>query len=211
LNKYLILSFLILVGCADDVMSSETEIPRDPICGNLILEDGEQCDENSESCEECVIVDRKIFLHEYPQPIISLTGGECSHAAWINNLSRGIIWENWLSTEETDIRDIIFSPYVYKLLDGTIIANDSADLIDGNIQNPINLTEYGNIISNALVWTGTNEFGQFTGNDCLNWNFDVPELNGTVGNSSLTGSQWTNYRNESCNQEFRIYCVESDY
>ena len=39
----------------------------------------------------------------------------------------------------------------YRLVDGTTIANDWADLVDGSIQNPINLDEYGNAA--PVLWS----------------------------------------------------------
>ena len=47
----------------------------------------------------------------------------------------------------------------YKLVDGTIIANNWNDLIDGTIQNPIDKDESGNQVSNGEVWTNTRSNG----------------------------------------------------
>ncbi len=71
----------------------------------------------------------------------------------------------WLSTGTKDAKDRLpFNPDGWVLPDGTTkIADDLADLIDGNIQNVINQTEFGIVIgANEITWTGTTKFGLAT-------------------------------------------------
>jgi len=99
-----------------------------------------------------------------------------------------------------------FSPYV--LPDGTIIANDWADLTDGSIQNPINLTADGlTTITNGSVWTGTLADGTAaptTSETCIEWT----ALGGTgmSGNPTQTTSDWTNTNTIVCSGFLRLYC-----
>lgn len=208
MNKYLTLSFLLLIGCQSDIMvSTETDLDIS-ICGNEIIEEKEECDEISESCENCIIIDRKIFVSDYESDGGLITF-KCQLDAEYNGLYRGLLWYPWISTSEENIIDVLNSKYPYKLIDGTLIANNLDDLIDGKIENPINLDQYGTLISNANVWTGTNEFGKHSGDSCLNWAFNNESTFGTYGNTSLIGKQWTNYQKTNCNKELRVYCIEN--
>ena len=58
----------------------------------------------------------------------------------------------------------------YYLIDGTLLANDWADLTDGDIQNPINMDENGDIVpASARAWTATSSEGSAQVNDCGYW------------------------------------------
>src|SRR5262249_22982238 len=60
-----------------------------------------------------------------------------------------------------------------------------ADLWDGALLSPISLTEFGNAVSNAFVWTGSSPTGTA----------QVP-LGGagaTLGNTSFNNSFWVTY------------------
>ena len=56
----------------------------------------------------------------------------------------------------------------YELLDGTVIADDKADLTDGFLKAPIGLNEFGSPWE-ANVWTGTQPDGTDAGENCSNW------------------------------------------
>ena len=47
----------------------------------------------------------------------------------------------------------------YALLDGTIIANNYADLTDGTLQHWIDMDENGTPVTGSKIWTGTLEDG----------------------------------------------------
>ena len=58
----------------------------------------------------------------------------------------------------------------YKRVDGTTVAGDWADLVDGSLAAPIQVTEGGIEVGRGeLVWTGTAASGVPEGNDCLGW------------------------------------------
>ena len=63
----------------------------------------------------------------------------------------------WLSTSTTDARDRI-DDASYIRVDGTPIANNLADLIDGSLQNAVLLDETGTTMA-VRVWTGTLALG----------------------------------------------------
>jgi PKD repeat protein len=125
----------------------------------------------------------------------------------------GGTWTAWLSDSTIDARDRIPDGR-YELLDGTVIAEDKADLTDGRLNAPINLSDEGQIIDRP-IWTGTNADGTREGDDpedfCGDWTSPSdPNANNTVitGVSSkfLTG-QWTNQAIRNCfDAPFTIYC-----
>lgn len=203
-----LLLLLTLVSCADDVSGTDSSI-SESICGNNITEKNEECDGEIE-CEDNCIYNRYIFVSTYEQTGLFLDDLWCAHNADLRGFDRELRWIVWRSTSEENIKDIIFqSPNKYLRLDGEIIANNFQDLINGNIQNPININQYGENVQNELVWTGTNEFGNYTGSSCLNWNTDSEAVAGTYGNTSFISKQWTNYGTEICSNKYRFYCIES--
>jgi len=125
----------------------------------------------------------------------------------------------WLSTGDslTRARDRIENaPAPYRLVDGTRVALQWSDLVDGTLENPINLDESGNLVEVANgVWTGTagDGTGVSGGNNavrCGQWTSNSSGNSGRVGTSTATASQWTNSgSNVTCDQPRRLYCVES--
>ena len=52
----------------------------------------------------------------------------------------------------------------YVTTTGELIANNWADLTDGELIAPVNITADGSANNNALVWTGTTPAGEGVGN-----------------------------------------------
>ena len=114
----------------------------------------------------------------------------------------------------------------YRLVDGTTIANDWADLVDGSIQNPINLDEYGNAAPSSMVFTFTmtdgtaGVFQSATSNcygddcHCNNWTNSngqgSPTPGSAVGQTTQTNDDWTDYSYyNGCGSTGQpIYCFE---
>jgi hypothetical protein len=107
--------------------------------------------------------------------------------------SLGTTWAAIGSTSTVDARDNtgtnpIATGVPIFLLDGVSkLADDNADLWDGTIDTPLNVSEAGNVIGGVTVWTGTAVNG--TRSLAVNAN----ELGATAiaaGSNSATGSQW---------------------
>lgn len=120
----------------------------------------------------------------------------------------------WLSDSSSSpaIRFNNPSNLSYQLVDGTIaIANDFADLTNGNIQNPINVDENGaptlGIVPTA-VWTGTNSAGNLISPNCGGW-FDG-DGSGSVGSTDFLSGQWTDNGSQSCMLTARLYCFQQE-
>jgi len=97
-------------------------------------------------------------------------------------------------------------PYV--LVDGVKIADDWADLIDGNLNASIMVDEDGNALGGLnRVWTNVTTAGADEGgNDCTNWT----SVGGSAryGWTGHLGDLWTDSLTESCNTPKRLYCFE---
>lgn len=119
---------------------------------------------------------------------------KCQSASNKNTSLKNSLWRAWISDSTVNAKDRI-SDGKYTLINGTVIANNKTDLLDGSLVTPINLTEDNkspSIYNNEnfpYVWTGTDLSGNKTINTCAGW--DKPETaNGTVGIIG-TGRDWT--------------------
>lgn len=146
-------------------------------------------------------------------------------AANINTLTlrSGYIFKAWLSDNSTNAKDNIHSTLdlPYRLLDGTLIANNMADLTDGTIyttdliRSKINLTELKSTIGDDYVWTKTLVNGTKVtawDRDCLNWTTSASSSTDSTGDTGKTDyvmRYWT-YSQVSilCSNQARLYCFE---
>jgi len=101
----------------------------------------------------------------------------------------------------------------YSLVDGTKIADDWADLIDGTLDAPINKNENGVTIASGEVWTGTNSDGTGAGNPmsgsltCSGWNGGSPI--GTIGDLASSAVAWSSLGSGlGCAIARHLYCFE---
>jgi hypothetical protein len=130
-------------------------------------------------------------------------------------------WTAWLSTSSkdgvpgVDAIDRILDGR-YELVDGTVIADDMADLTDGELNAPINLNEFGSK-ENDDTWTGTRPDGTDTGTNCSNWTSSGGEGGCTEGapdcgvygsGEHTTNSTWTQFNNVGvkCTEDSSLYC-----
>jgi len=114
----------------------------------------------------------------------------------------------WLSTIDTPVSDrFVRSDVPYVRVDGTRIADDWADLTDGQIQAIINLDATATA-QGGDVWTGTLSSGlSYTTSDCAGF------TDGTIGTTGLCGTtqsinNWTFRGAPTCNTQLRLFCFE---
>jgi len=119
----------------------------------------------------------------------------------------------WLSTTTVHAKDRI-SDGLYTRVNGTVIAFDKNDLIDGQLQVSIRFTAANEQAQDWVVWTGTNPNGTVIANaHCNNWTSQTNGVNGRIGDNNIANSNWTSAYNASdwggCNVNFgRLYCFE---
>ncbi len=158
-----------------------------------------------------------------------VTGGDtiCQNVA--NNVGLSGTFMAWISGSDYSSSPAArFTPSTipYILMDGTTIANDWNDLIDGTIQNPINITEEGILTTQHSVFSFTQTdgtpglFGDITSTcydddcHCNNWTNANQNGNPTPGSAvgmiSATNDDWTDYSfvNACGPTGMSIYCFQ---
>ena len=118
-------------------------------------------------------------------------------------------YQAWMSDgASSPATDFTFAAVPYVLVDGTTIADDQTDLLDGNLAAPINLNEQGMMV-NASVWTGTNADGTLATNHCVDWTSAADTDIGQRGVTTEANGDWTSLSDEACDEaDYRIYCFQ---
>lgn len=132
-------------------------------------------------------------------------------------------WKAWISDNSggfsTDASHRLnHSQVPYKLVNGTKVANNWADLVDQSLLSPINVTERGESTSAVEnrwdVWTNTSEGGHVWEAQarlaCNNWTSDSSSHVGSGGSTAEASYRWsaTEYAGHGCNTVARLYCFE---
>lgn len=124
-------------------------------------------------------------------------------------------WTPWLSVKGnatmSDIdAQIRIPPGPYALLNGRFVAVNKQDLLDGTLQRPININEFGNVVTDfGGVWTGTNSIGRNTGLDCKGWTTNNGFITGTTGYTrNWLNQSWTDGSENPCVWSQHLYCFE---
>jgi len=133
----------------------------------------------------------------------------CTNVA--NNAGQSGDWTAWLSDDNLAAADRIFDGggVPYRLLNGTYVANNKADLLDGTLRAPILIDESGNDVVGAFeVWTATAADGTNPGvGSCLNWTTADPGQTGLIGVADAVDATWTDVEFEdTCDTFNRLYC-----
>ncbi len=145
-----------------------------------------------------------------------LLGGVAGADQWCQTIAgdRGLggTWRAWISDDTSSPASRFTSrEHSYRLLDGTLVAANWADLTDGALVHAINITEEGVYIAGTDgVWSNTSTDGQSAGGwDCLDWTSSSSNIEGGVGMAWRTDSWWTETGGVSyCNTPWRLYCFE---
>lgn len=122
----------------------------------------------------------------------------------------------WLSSSTVSASSRLTHATVpYKLLNGTIVANNWSDLTRGSIQNPIEISETGSLSGDSTsAWTNTGVSGEIGNNaNCSNWTYGANAANdpivGSGGWIRTNSSQWTVTSTVGgCAGPARLYCFE---
>lgn len=90
------------------------------------------------------------------------------------------------------------------------IANNLTDLLDGTIQQAINVTEFGvDVLNPKFAWTGSTTSGTAVPDStCNDWTTTKASKKATRGAADKTNYQWVNQVDASCNQQYRLYCFQ---
>jgi hypothetical protein len=87
------------------------------------------------------------------------------------NSATGTSYIAWMSTSSVSAASRLTTTGGMRRMDGAILAFSKADLLAGNVRNPVALDEKGQLIPNvsASFWTGTTPAGASNGLDCSGW------------------------------------------
>lgn len=131
----------------------------------------------------------------------------CDSLAAAANLPGGYM--AWVSDSGTSPSDrFIKSEVPYRRVDGVQIAASWMDVMDGDLDDAIAVTEQGELVEGEHVWTNT--FGDGTSDvdfDCGDWT--ESSGSGLVGQSGQTlFSEWSVFAIVECSDTARLYCFQ---
>ena len=135
-------------------------------------------------------------------------GADALCAAEARDAALGGEFKAWLSTISSPVSErLTHSTVPYVRVDGTMVANDWDDLVDGAILAPINLNANGELRSGD-TWTGTLSTGAaYLGDDCVAFTDATARL-ALCGSSAATNAAWTASMLPRCDSPLRLYCIE---
>ena len=114
----------------------------------------------------------------------------------------------WLSDSTIDAKDRFLNDGRWVRLDGVRIADNLADLTDGQLFTSINVMENGQYYGSwETVWTGTEQDGLLIGGACNDWIDSSDSAHGYVGLPIDTTHLWTKNLNHTCNRANHLYCL----
>jgi hypothetical protein len=158
---------------------------------------------------------KRVFITSVAVPIpvggASLSDQKCQKLA--DGRGLGATWKAWISDNTGSAAARLTHANVpYRLLDGTLIANNWIDLTDGALAHSIDVDEtVTRLTGPAEAWTGTDTTGAAIKFDtCANWSNATASLPyGYVGVSDRADYGWTQVFEQFCNHsDPRLYCFE---
>lgn len=160
--------------------------------------------------------EKKVFVtsNSYTTNLGGLSGADAKCQSSASTAGISGTFKAWLS-DNTGSPSTRFtqSTIPYKLLNGTVIANNYSDLVDGTIANPINRTETNAATTSSWAFSNTTAFGTLRDNTwgCSNWSSTDTGLYGAhLGQTAATNANWANSGTDSCGGASvrPLYCFE---
>ncbi len=152
----------------------------------------------------------KVFVSStlYNGDLGGLSGADAKCQSLAASAGLSGTYKAWLSDSNTNAKDRIPDNASYYLVDGvTKVADNKADLIDGNIDHEINKDELGNAQS-WQTWTGTKSDGSKDTTHCNNWTA-VSGYSAKDGKPIYNDYRWTQHGSSSCNNGHALYCFQT--
>jgi len=120
-------------------------------------------------------------------------------------------WKAWVSDAASSPSSRFAHATVpYRLLDGTVVANNWNDLTDGSLAHAIDVFDDASPASASLqVWTGTTYAGSVASGTCTNWTQASMSLIADFGLTDRTDDGWSDWQLQYCNAPgMHLYCFE---
>jgi len=167
-------------------------------------------DSGIDSGIDASVLERRIFVTSSVQnaDFGGLDGADALCASEASAAGLEGTFKAWLSTMTSSVSDrLIHSIEPYVLVDGTLVASDWDDLVDGSILVPINMDASAQL-RGGDVWTGTLPNGlPYTQGDCAGFTNGTDGI-GLCGSTASTAGAWTASSTPDCSLGLRLYCIE---
>jgi len=153
---------------------------------------------------------RRVFVTsgEWEGNLGGIAGADykCQEAAVNANLSG--VYKAWISDSEMSVSERVDQiDGKYLRLDDAVIACNWSDLTDGDIENYININEFGQEVGDGYVWTGTSKTGGLLSLPlCEEWK--SKSMGGKSGRIESTTSWASLSGTAPCILNSRLYCFE---
>ena len=122
------------------------------------------------------------------------------------------IYIAWLSDSATDAGDRLPENLDgYFLTDGTKVADNRDDLLDGTLDHAIDLDEYAMFLIERFVWTGTYPDGTASGTAdkiCFDWEGQNSQNTGDYGRTDYDDDFWSRVHARGCENQLSLYCFQ---
>jgi hypothetical protein len=169
---------------------------------------------------------RRVFItsSQWTANLGGTSGADAKCQTAADSASLGGTWMSWTSTSTSDTATrFVHSLVPWKLLDGTLIANDWSDLTSGTLEHAINRDENDGLVSwsvdpySGIAWTDTSITGHWSGySDCSEFtNGTSTNVNASVGYNGYSGTyqgfMWTDAQlsaGYACNSLLSLLCFE---
>jgi cysteine-rich repeat protein len=184
-------------GCDDTCVGA--------VCGDGLLQTGEECDDtNVDAMDGC----SPVCAWEYRVAFATST----THAGDLGGLEGADAICNMLA-EDAGLQ----GAGTYMVPDGNKVADDWADLTDGDLDFAVARTETGALSvdtaamcggSMRLARTGTDEFGAIAASTCVDFSSGDANEVSLVGRSASNVSEWSNCGEIACDVLLPIYCFQ---
>ncbi|MDC0720834.1 DUF4215 domain-containing protein [Nannocystis bainbridge] len=192
-------------------------------CGDGHVHDGvEACDDGNATdgdlCSNaCAANPKRVFVSSkmYTGALGGVTGADTKCKSMAQAAGLGGNWKAWISgADDSSAPAARFTRSIggYFLPNGTQVANNWDDLVDGLLQAKIGQHEPGaNVqgVGHTVVHTNTKADGTRTGDaHCAGWTSDSADLSTARGSMAHANVRWTEDDVHYCSIAARIYCFE---
>ena len=207
----------------DDLLPTSATVCEPYLCPG----DGPDCTDPCADISDCVVGHacvsgacvpaKRVFATSmsYPGNLGGVVGADTLCGQVASGVGFTGTWRAWVS-DNVSTPATRFNQHAgpYMLIDGTVIADNWADLIDGALAAGITLNEEGGVISptstDSLVWTATNTDGTHKpfGPHCQQFTSSSQFDRGWIGRAGETSAGWTDLTGSACHVPRRLYCFE---
>jgi len=206
-------------GTGEQTTASSETTSAPPVCGDGLVEGDEECDDanaiEGDGCFNNCTRTWLVFVTSEPYTtgdIKGLIGADyqCRHRASKLFLPNGDRYMAWISTSEVQPADRLYHARgPYRLVNGDQVAASWDALIAGPLDNPIMISELGEMV-NAPVFTGTTPAGLRAPNSthCDDWTDNDGDNFSWVADSTATDNTWTFGAESYCGGHAALYCFE---